>query len=250
MALTYELDSGESARAAFGVVVLQSDETLEKEIAPLFQASGITLLHSRIPFHDAVTPEALRAMRLALPESVGLFPSQTPLDVIAYACTSGATMIGTDEVARAIRSVKPGAKVTDPVSAVVAACRALGVRRLGFLTPYMPPVSRAIQELLVSHGLEITAFGSFEQESDKAVARIAPRSVLEGIVGLGGGEVDAVFASCTNLRTFPIIAEAERRLGKPVISSNQALAWHMLSLGGVASGAGGPGMLFGGRVEA
>ena len=102
-----------------------------------------------------------------------------------------------------------------------------------------------MQALLEAHGLEIVAFGSFEQESDHAVARISTRSVVDAIDALAaGGEVDAVFASCTNLRTFPVIEKAEKRIGKPVISSNQALAWHMLHLAGLAEEATGPGRLF------
>ena len=36
-----------------------------------------------------------------------------------------------------------------------------------------------------------------------------------------------IFISCTNLNTLPIIKEIENEIGKPVLSSNQVLAWHM-----------------------
>ena len=39
--------------------------------------------------------------------------------------------------------------------------------------------------------------------------------------------------SCTNLRCLRIIPRIEARTGIPVISSNQALGWHMLRLAGV-----------------
>jgi maleate cis-trans isomerase len=51
------------------------------------------------------------------------------------------------------------------------------------------------------------------------------RLVLEMIV--------MVFVSCTNLRVASIIETAEARLGKPVTSSNHALAWHLLRLAGI-----------------
>jgi maleate isomerase len=247
MKLDYDLDGGACGRAAFGVVVLQSDETLEVEFAPLFQDAGIGLYHSRIPFADAVNPDTLSEMKANLPRSVSLFPSATPLDVIAYACTSGTTVIGIEAVENAVRSIQPQAKVTNPVSALLAACTHLGVRRLGFLTPYLPAVSTAMQKLLISHGLEVEEVASFEQESDRAVARIALSSVLDAICRVGDGDVDAVFTSCTNLRTFPVIEEAERRIGKPVLTSNQVLAWHMLELAGLAVETEGPGRLFAAR---
>ena len=69
--------------------------------------------------------------------------------------------------------------------------------------------------------------------------------MLDAIVRVGAGaDCEAVFASCTNLRATGVIAEAEARLGKPVITSNQALAWHMLRLAGLPEGQPAGGSLF------
>ena len=40
---------------------------------------------------------------------------------------------------------------------------------------------------------------------------------------------DAVFVSCTNLRTVDVIDDLEDELGIPIVTSNQALAWDMLT---------------------
>ena len=48
-------------------------------------------------------------------------------------------------------------------------------------------------------------------------------------------DVDAVFLSCTNLRTLDVIPAVEAVLNLPVFSSNQVLAWHMSELAGLAS---------------
>ena len=83
--------------------------------------------------------------------------------------------------------------------------------------------------------MEIPVMGSFNQEDDNVVARIAPSSLAEAIVRLGSAkDCDAVFVSCTSLRVARIVEEVEARIGKPVTSSNHALAWHMLRLTGYA----------------
>ena len=41
---------------------------------------------------------------------------------------------------------------------------------------------------------------------------------------------EALFISCTALRTACVIAEIEQALGCPVVSSNQATAWMCLRL--------------------
>ena len=63
------------------------------------------------------------------------------------------------------------------------------------------------------------------------------------IVDVNNSSNEAVFASCTNLKTFNIINEAEKSIKKPVISSNLALAWNMLNISGVKN-VNAPGALF------
>ncbi len=57
-------------------------------------------------------------------------------------------------------------------------------------------------------------------------------------------EAQAVFISCSNLRTLDIIEKLERDLGKPVITSNQASLWGMLRLIGDRRAIPGAGRLF------
>ncbi|MDS9948691.1 MAG: Asp/Glu racemase, partial [Planktomarina sp.] len=57
---------------------------------------------------------------------------------------------------------------------------------------------------------------------------------LEAAISVGQDpRCEAVFISCTSLRSAKVIAKAEAQLGKPVISSNYALVWHLLRLSGI-----------------
>jgi maleate isomerase len=56
--------------------------------------------------------------------------------------------------------------------------------------------------------------------------------------------VEGVFVSCTSLRVASIVEELEAELGKPVTSSNHALAWHCLRLAGIEDEVPGYGRLF------
>lgn len=228
---------------ACGLIVLAADETIEPELAPLFAAAGLPLHCSRIASASEVTPATLRAMEAALPEAARLLPGSAGLASVGYGCTSGATVIGPDRVAAAIGACHPSAAVTDPLSALTAACRALGVRRLGMLTPYLPEVTRALRAALAERGVEVVALASFEERHEARVARIPPGRVREALLALGAAPVDAVFASCTNLRSLGVLADVEHRLARPALSSNSVLAWHMAALAGARLP--GPGALFG-----
>ena len=235
MKLPFGIDAGMGQRATLGLIVLPADETLENEMRAILPRDGVALYHSRIAMPPEVTPETLAAMERALPAAASMLP-EIAFDVIGYGCTSGATVIGPEGVARAVQSVRPGAAVVDPVSGTMAAARALGVRRIGFVTPYVESVSAAMRQLLEANGFEISGFGSFMEGDDRVVARITPDSVLAAIEDVATmATTDAVFVACTNLRVASIAEEAERRIGRPVISSNLALAWQMMRAAGLRS---------------
>jgi maleate isomerase len=202
-------------------------------------------LHTRIPARDHVTPEDLGRMAPELTRAAALLPPG--LRAVGYGCTSGATVIGPAEVAARVAEAHPGTPVTDPLSAVIAALGALGVRRIGMVSPYVPQVTAPMEAALAAAGIEVVAAKSFGESEDRIVGRIPEAATLAAIgeVGRAAG-VEAVFASCTNLRSMAIIDAGEAMLGRPVISSNQALFWHMLRLAGAGARARGwgPGRLF------
>ena len=231
--------------ATLGLIVLQTDETIEAEFRPLFARPGIALHTSRVPSGKEVTPDTLAAMEAELPRAAALLPHAARFDAIAYACTSGATVIGPDRVAELVSAAARTAHVTNPLTAVLAALDHLGIRRLAYISPYIDSVTAPMRAAIAAHGVTIPHHASFEEPDDATVARIAPQSTLEAAREIGtSADVDAVFLSCTNLQTFSVIDEIEAALGKPVLSSNQALAWHLQRLAGIQ--AQGPGCLFGG----
>jgi len=235
MQLAHTTDEGIGTQASFGLIVLQTDETIESEMARMMDISGVVLYHSRIPMQAEVSSETLLQMEKDLPASAALFPTSLKLEVIGYGCTSAATVIGPDGIANAIRSVRPESKITDPISATLSACKFLGVKRIGFVTPYVAEVSAKMRGMLEQNGHEVVAFGSFNESDDRVVARITPNSILAAIEAVEAeAECDAIFVACTNLRVAGLVEEAERRIGKPVLSSNTALAWHMQKLAGIA----------------
>lgn len=253
MELSFETDPGIGHRAKLGLIVLETDQTIEQEFRNLLDLDGVALFHSRIPSDPEVTPETLARMEVNLPAAAGLLPSAVGLDVVGYGCTSGTTIIGEERVSTAVRSglqvsgstAPDQTPVTNPLTAVKTALRALDASRIGFVTPYLPEVTGAMRRHLEQQGFQIPEIASFNQSEEDIVARITPASILEAVVKVGrNDDCDAVFVSCTNLRVLSVIEEAEAALGKAVISSNLALAWHMLRLAGVTNNLPGRGRLF------
>ena len=215
---------------AMGLIVLQSDETIEQDFRRIFGA-GPLIYVTRVPTATQVTRNTLQQMAETLPAAASLFAEPTEFSVVGYGCTSGTAQIGADNIARLVREGCTTPEVTQPVSGLLAACATLNIKRLGFLSPYVEDVSAHLVNVLEANGVACPVFGSFDEACETVVAHISSQSTYDAAVTLAAkGGIDALFLSCTNLRTLDIIEKLEAETGLPVLSSNQVLAWHMAQL--------------------
>lgn len=233
----FDYATRDEAGVRLGVIVLQADETLENDLRGLFPQPDIALQFSRVPSGDEVTGESLAQMAVHLTGAAALFPHGARFDAVGYGCTSGASVIGAPRVAELVHAGCHAGAVTEPVSALLAACAHLGLRRLALLSPYVEEVSATLRRVLALGGVDTPVFGSFDEAREERVARIAPESLMAAATTLADrGGVDGIFMSCTNLRTLEVIEPLEARTGLPVLSSNLVLAWHLARLAGTAPG--------------
>ncbi len=218
-----------------GLIVLQTDEVMEEELRN-WLPTQTRLFHTRIASGADVTTETLLAMRDKIPEVTAMLPPSAPISVVAYGCTSGTTLIGEDTVRELIQQVLPNALVTNPLTAVKAKLADLDAKKIGILTPYLPEVTNEMTAHLQSHGFNIVSAASFYEKQEATVCRIDEQSISAALKEIAAQEkCDALFASCTNLRTYHFIDRISHDLGIPVISSNSALAWHIGQLSGNTS---------------
>jgi len=244
--LPYEVDGGIASRAAIGLIVLATDYTIEHEWRQLFAGlDGVALYQSRILNEDKVTPETLRAMEPRIIECTRVITPDTPLDVMAYGCTSASMAIGEEKVFARIREAKPEVRCTTPITAAFAAFDAFKARRIGVLTPYTAEVNRNVTDYIAARGYQVPVFGSFNSDRDTTVARITPQSIEKAVREIiSHAQVDAIFVSCTSVRLMLVCAELEKSLGIPLTSSNHAMGWHALRLAGIDDNLGHFGSLY------
>jgi maleate isomerase len=226
-------DDGPAGTAAIGLITLSNDAVIERELRTfLAPVEGAAVFASRIPLMLELTPQALRDMEAHIPRAVALIVPDDRLDVMAFGCTSGSMAIGPARVAAAVHRSRPGIPVTDPVSAALKGLKALGTRRIALLTPYPDAVNEVVADYVGTQGFEIAERASFKQPNDPGIARVPPEAIYRAGLELGRRKVDALFISCTALRCSSVIERIEHAIGKPVVTSNQALAWDCLRLAG------------------
>ncbi len=243
--LPFSLDEGIARRASIGLIVLATDHTIEHEWRRMLGGlGGVAFYESRIMNSASITPETLREMEKDIAQAARLIRPGERIDVMAFACTSGAMVIGDETVAARIREARPGVPCTTPMAAAIAGLKAMGALRVALLTPYVDRINQMMRAYIEPRGIKVTVMGSFNHENDNEVARIDAKSIERAALDLGRHDaVDAVFVSCTSLRVVSLVEALEKRLGKPVTSSNHALAWHSLRLAGYADAVQGMGRL-------
>ena len=226
-----------------GVIVLQSDETIERDLRVMRGDADVFV--SRVPSGQEVTAKTLESMAGHIAASASLFPQTISFDAVGYGCTSGTAQIGVSKIERLVKFGTQTKTVSQPVSALVAACEHLGLKRIALLSPYIESVSANLRQVLQDSGVETPTFGTFGEAEEFKVVRISGASVMEAATALvRDSQVDGIFLSCTNLRTLDLITPLEAALDMPVLSSNLVLAWHLAQLSGNPEALSGPGRLF------
>jgi maleate isomerase len=230
--LPADLDEGPSRRAFLGLIALASDSVIEPELTTFLPRDGISLYVGRIPVLKKAGVAKLQAMEAQIPEAAARILPDENLAAIGFGCTSGSMVIGPDGVAAAVHGSRPGVPVTNPVSAALKGLRALGLKRIALITPYVDEVNERVGAFVTGQGFEVVTKGSFKQPGDYWISRVPPEAIFEAGRELGSADVDGLFISCTALRCSSVIARLEDAIGKPVVTSNQAMAWDFLRLAG------------------
>lgn len=221
--------AGKARSARIGLLALATDLASERDLPRLLPAD-VDLYAARLDYRNPVTVESLRSMASSIgTETAKLLPGGE-LDAVIYGCTSGTAAIGESEIARLIHEVRPGIAVTTPLGACRDALRSLAVQRVAVLTPYTPAVTRSVVEQVEAFGCSVTNVACFDLESDYDMAALSPETLLEGGRRVLDARADALFVSCTALCASDFVDLLENRLGRPVVASNQALAWHAVRL--------------------
>lgn len=243
--LPYEIDDGFGWRARIGVVVLATDHTIESEWKQLLDIDGVQLYHSRIENSSDITPASLKAMEKHITAEATKIKAALPLNAIAYGCTSASMVIGEENVGALLNKAHPDANWTTPITAARLGLQAMGVKRIALLTPYIQEINDMLRSYIEARGIEVPVMGSFNEGNDDKAARITLDAVEDAAVKLGSyDQVDGVFVSCTSIRLAERVEAIEAKLGKPVTSSNHAMAWHALRQAGIDDKLEGRGRLF------
>ncbi|MEJ2472121.1 MAG: hypothetical protein P8Y96_13555 [Desulfuromonadales bacterium] len=212
-----------------GLLALATDYNSEQDLRRIFP-EGIEIFTNRIKNANPTTIENLRAMAGDITRAAeGILP-ELGVDAMIYGCTSGTIAIGTHSINELVHAAWPGIAVTNPVVAAQAAFKAFDAQKISVLTPYLDEVNQEMGRHFLEQGYDLLNIAGFGFDNDIEMTSISPETIYRGALEVCDPQADLLFISCTALRSSLAIARIEKALGKPVVTSNQALAWHVLQL--------------------
>jgi maleate cis-trans isomerase len=152
------------------------------------------------------------------------------VELIILAQTSASVFVDDyDEIVTARMSAGAGAPAITSAQAIGRAVRALGVRRIGLVSPYSETVNRRAAALFArKHGLETVALEGFGATDSYAIGNLGPENARNAFARIDRPEIEAFVVPGGNFPTMASIAEWEREFKKPVVTTNQASFWAML----------------------
>jgi maleate isomerase len=229
-------------RLKIGMLLPSSNRVAEPEI-PAMLPEGVSLHTTRLKLAGS-TREALLAMTEKVEEGAELL-ADAGVDLIGFHCTAVSTFDPAMEgrLKQRIEAVtqKPATATSE---ALVAAFRALDARRIVLVSPYPRDINEREVAFFAHHDITVLHDVGLDLTSGEAFARVEPSEWYNLVLANEHNEAHAYFLSCTTIRSTPIISDLERKLGKPVVTSNQAFAWHTLRTGGIRDTVPGFGELF------
>lgn len=226
------------------LVALATDHSSERDFARICDPDQVGVYTNRITFENPTTRESLLQTGPRLTEAAALILPDEEVDVIAYGCTAASIVLGNDVVTHYLNAAKPNTPCVTPSSAAFDAFTALDAARVSVLTPYSPEVTDELAHYFATHGPEVINASCFGLTDDRQMARISEESIIEAGIAACDPRADALFISCTALRAAICVERIEDRLGKPVITSNQAVIWRCLRLAGLTYPVQGFGQIF------
>ncbi len=166
-------------------------------------------------------------------------------DLIVYHCTGSSMEAGLAAERQVVQAIEQatGLPATTTASAVLAALRALNVRRLVMVSPYPQRINDDEKAFLEEAGVSVLRERALNLPP-REWAVTPPGFWVSALEENVDTTADLYFMSCTNILSIDAVEAAEAKLGRPALSSNQATLWHCLRLLGRDDAVPGLGRLF------
>ena len=229
--------------ARIGLIIPSSNRLTEPQFhrfAPAGVGIHVTRLRMTGKWH-----RPLAELGPAIAEAAAALGDAKP-GVIVFHCTASSMEAGLDgekSVLDMIAGAAGSAAITTG-QAIVGALGHLGIKKLVLISPYVQSTNAHEVAYLREAGFDVIHELGLGLAGSDDYIEVAPGRWRDLAWENRRPEADGYLLSCTNTTMIEAIEAAEEKLGKPVVTSNQATLWACLRKLGLAQRVAGLGRLF------
>jgi len=228
-------------RARIGVLLPSGNMAAEPELSYLMPA-GVSCHITRLPLSGSDRDQLLGMTTQV--ESAALLLKDARPNVMVFHCTAVSTWdVEMDQRICARIHTVAAVPATTTAAALIHSLRVFEARNIVLITPYIEEINQREVHFLRHHGVEVLAARGLGLRSPEEMLAEPPRTWFDLALKHRHPDADAYLISCTAIRSLEIIEDLENVLGRPVLTSNQAMAWHAMRLCGIDDPVLGVGML-------
>ena len=225
-------DKGRHSRAKLGFILMSTDLAAESDFFDM-APNDVAIHITRLKTDDHTTNETLSKHIEFMADAASRIQPDTKPDVISYSCTSGSIVIGEEKIKEEIKKGAPYAIPMTLVTGVVDALEELKVKNLVVGTPYLDEINTKEAEFLINKGFSVLNIQGLNLTKGIEFGTVTPEYWIKFALEINEAAADAIFLSCGGIRSTEVIDRIEQKVGKPVITSNQAQMWSCLRRAGV-----------------
>ncbi len=221
-------------RSIIGIVMPSTNTSVQPESEAL-RPRGVTNQIARISIQerpltsDQAFIDHVAAMRSgigsAIDQVMTCAPNHLIMGVALEAFWGG---VAQADALRLELEERAGVGVSMGSDSMRAALDAFGAKRIAVLTPHQPRGDAVVQAYLQEAGYDVVRLKGLRCASPRLIAHTTEQEMRDAYRELDGDDVDAIVQVGTNLAGMGVAAEAERWLGKPVLSMNAVTYWNAL----------------------
>ena len=225
-------DKGRHSRAKLGFILMSTDLAAESDFFDM-APNDVAIHITRLKTDDHTTNETLSKHIEFMADAASRIQPDTKPNVISYSCTSGSIVIGEEKIKEEIKKGAPHTIPMTLVTGVVDALEELKVKNLVVGTPYLDEINTKEAEFLINKGFSVLNIQGLNLTKGIEFGTVTPEYWIKFALEINEAAADAIFLSCGGIRSTEVIDRIEQKVGKPVITSNQAQMWSCLRRAGV-----------------
>ena len=215
-----------------GMLIPSSNTSIEREY-PAWMPRDLSFHFARLTMTQ-LTAEGMAAQLGDIRRAVESL-RDARVDAVLLCQTAASFWMGSDWDASIRRDMAgwAGAPALTAAATVLDALSALGAQRVAFAAPFPPEIGEASLRYLRASGITVvhSAFGGLRDNF--AIAEMPRAEIIDLALRADHPDAQVLLMPGGNMPCIDVAEEIEARLGKPMVSTNQAGMWALLSLFGM-----------------